>query len=283
MLLLVDLDGVVYRGREPVAGVAAVLATRAAAGDDIVYVTNSSIWHHSDFVARLTSVGVPASPNRIVSGARATAMCLAGQSPRPRLILAMGTSGLVRELKDAGLEVLRAADAADAWSTNGNDAADATAGVDAVVVGLDQEINWARLVVTTAAVRAGARYVAVNRDPIHPTEHGLVPGAGALVAMIATASGVEPVTIGKPRPVLLEMAAQLVDRSVQDAVMIGDSLSADIPAAIAVGARSILMLTGISTAEEVSALATDARPTEVAADAAELTAALARLRRRRVV
>ncbi len=98
MLLLVDLDGVVYRGPEPVTGVAAVLAARAAVGDDIVYVTNSSLWHHADFVARLAKMGAPASPDRIVSGARATALYLTARSPRPRLVLVVGAAGLVREV-----------------------------------------------------------------------------------------------------------------------------------------------------------------------------------------
>jgi 4-nitrophenyl phosphatase len=257
--------------------VAEVLAARAASGDDIVYVTNSSLWHHADFVARLAKMGAPVSLDRIVSGARATALYLAGLSPRPGLVLVLGAPGLVRELNDAGFEVLRAAEAADRWTANGHDAEAATLGVEAVVVGLDQELSWARLVVATAAVRAGARFVAVNRDPIHPTEHGLVPGAGSLVAAVATASGIEPVSMGKPGPLLLEVAARLVGRPVAEAVMIGDSLTADIPAAMAVGARSVLMLTGISTAAQVEGLTDANRPTEIAADSEELAAVLARL------
>jgi 4-nitrophenyl phosphatase len=153
----------------------------------------------------------------------------------------------------------------------------ATQGVDSVVVGLDVEFSYARLAVAVGAVRAGARFVAVNRDPIHPTEHGLVPGAGSVVAAVATASGMEPVSIGKPGPLLLQIAAHRLGRPATDAVMIGDSLTADIPAAIAVGARSVLMLTGISTAAQVGSLAAADRPTEVAVDAEELAAVLERM------
>jgi glycerol-1-phosphatase len=277
VLLLVDLDGVVYRGPEAVPGIPAVLADRVARGDDVVYVTNSSIWHHTDFVPRLESMGAPVSPDRIVSGARATALYLAERSPRPHLVLVLGAPGLVREMREAGFDVLTAAEAAAAWKTNGHDSTAATAGVEAVVVGFDDEVEWARLVVATTAVRAGAHFVAVNRDPIHPTEHGLVPGAGALVSAIVTAGAVEPVTIGKPAPMLLEVAAHLVGKPVTEAVMIGDSLTADIPAAIAVGARSILVLTGISTAAHAAALPPERRPTEIAADAAELAAVLERM------
>ena len=170
-----------------------------------------------------------------------------------------------------------ASEAAELWTTNGRDIAAATRGVDAVVVGLDTEFTYARLAVASGAVRAGARFVAVNRDPIHPTEHGLVPGAGSVVAAVATASGVEPVSIGKPGSLLLEIAAHRMGRPVTEAVMIGDSLTADIPAAIAVGARSVLMLTGISTAAEVGSLAAADRPTEVAVDAEELAAVLERM------
>jgi 4-nitrophenyl phosphatase len=277
MLLLVDLDGVVYRGAQPVPGVAAVLTARAAAGDDVVYVTNSSIWHHTDFVARLANMGAPVSPDRIVSGARATALYLSEQSPRPVRTLVLGAPGLVRELRDMDLEVVLAAEAAERWATNGRDMAAATQGVDGVVVGLDVEFSYARLAVAAGAVRAGARFVAVNRDPIHPTEHGLVPGAGSVVAAVATASGLEPVSIGKPGPLLLEIAAHRMARPVTEAVMIGDSLTADIQAAIAVGARSVLMLTGISTAAQVGSLAAADRPTEVALNAEELAAVLERM------
>jgi len=278
MLLLVDLDGVVYRGSKPVPGVAAVLAARAAAGDDVVYVTNSSMWHHSDFVARLAGMGAPVSPDRVVNAARAAALYLAEQSPKPALTLVVGIAGLVRELQEVGLETVAAAEAAELWRASGRDAAAATAGVEAVVVGLDMDFDYARLAVAAGAVRAGARFVAVNRDPIHPIEHGLAPGAGALVAAIATVSGVEPVSIGKPGPLLLRVAADAVGRKVTDAVMIGDSLTADIPAAIAAGCRSVLMLTGISTAAHAANLPASKRPTEIAANAEELAIVLEQLR-----
>jgi glycerol-1-phosphatase len=280
MLLLVDLDGVVYRGAAPVPGVAAVLAARAAAGDDVVYVTNNAMWYRADYVTRLSSMGAPVTPDRIVSSARATALFLAEQTPRPRCTLVVGGAGLVHEMRDVGLEVMLSADAAERWAANGRDAAAATAGVDTVVVGLDLEFSYGKLAVAAEVARSGARFVATNRDPVYPMEHGLMPGAGAVVAAVVTASGVEPsVSIGKPGPLLLEVAAHALGRPVAEAVMIGDSLITDIPAAITVGARSVLMLTGISTAAQLAALPAHERPTEVAADAAELAAALDRLAR----
>ena len=148
---------------------------------------------------------------------------------------------------------------------------------DAVVVGLDPQLTYLRLAVAADCIRAGARFIATNRDPIYPTERGLRPGAGSIVAAVEATTGVTPVSIGKPEPYLLEEAARAVGREPAEAVMIGDGLGTDIAAARAVGARSVLMLTGVTTRAEVDALAADERPTAVAADAAELAAVLARL------
>jgi 4-nitrophenyl phosphatase len=224
-------------------------------------------------------MGAPVTPDRVVSSARATALYLAESSSKPRCALVVGGPGLVHELRDVGIEVMPSGEAAERWTANGRDAAAATRGVDTVVVGLDLEFTYARLAVAAEAVRAGARFVATNRDPIYPLERGMMPGAGSVVAAIVTASGVEPVSIGKPGPLLLEVAAHALGRPVTEAVMIGDSLITDIPAAIAVGARSVLMLTGISTAAQLDDLPAAERPTEVAANADELAAALDRLTR----
>jgi ribonucleotide monophosphatase NagD (HAD superfamily) len=126
-------------------------------------------------------------------------------------------------------------------------------------------------------VRAGARFIATNRDPVYPLEKGLMPGAGSIVAAIETASGHVPISIGKPGPLLLEVAAHAVGADVTAAVMIGDSLVTDVAAAHAVGARSVLMLTGITTRAQLAAAAAADAPTEIAADAAELASALDRL------
>src|ERR1043165_1456660 len=104
LLLLVDLDGVVYRGADPVPGVAAVLMARANAGDDVVYVTNNSMHYPADYVSRLTEMGAPVAPDWIVSAPRATALYLRERHPEVRRVLAVGANGLERELRDAGPE-----------------------------------------------------------------------------------------------------------------------------------------------------------------------------------
>lgn len=287
MLLLVDLDGVVYRGRAPVPGVAAVLADRVAAGDDVVYVTNNSVRYRTDYLERLTALGAPVDPARIVTSARATALYLAEQEPPISRALVLGGPGLARELRDVGLavadagEIGRAVAASRAAARRGDghaaDALDLAGHPEALVVGLDPDLTYMGLAVAADAVRAGARFVATNRDPVFPMESGLRPGAGAIVAAVEAATGVSPVSIGKPAPLLLREAARAVGADASGAVMIGDSLVTDVAAARAVGCRSVLMLTGVTSRAQLEAAGPDARPTEVAADAGELAAVLERL------
>ena len=277
LLLLVDLDGVVYRGADPVPGVAAVLADRASRGDDVVYVTNNSMHYRTDYQSRLASMGAPVSPDTVVSSARATALYLREHDPAIRRVLVLGAGGLERELRDEGYDVVGTAYAATRVSQEGIDGYAAAGHPDAVVVGLDPSLTYVRLAVAADCVRAGAQFIATNRDPVYPTERGLRPGAGSLVAAVEATTGVVPVSIGKPAPHLLEAAAHAVGRQPGEAIMIGDGIGTDLAAARAVGARSILMLTGVTTRSEVEALPADEQPTAIAADAMELAALLATL------
>ena len=274
MLLLVDLDGVVYRASEAVPGVGPVLAARVALGDEVVYVTNNAMHYHGDYVPRLAGHGAPVGPDRVVTSARASATWIRQHMPGVRTVLSVGAGGLDRELLEAGLEVTTAAHAATRMSQEGLDGWDAARHPDAVVVGLDPQITYLRIAAAADCVRAGSAFVATNRDPVYPTERGLRPGAGAVVAAIEVAGRRAPaVTIGKPGPYLLEAAAALVGADPGRAVMIGDALT-DVAAGRAVGARTILMLTGITSRETADALPADERPTRVAADASELALVL---------
>ena len=200
LLLLVDLDGVVYRGADPVPGVAAVLAARASGGDDVVYVTNNSMHYRADYVTRLAAMGAPISPDRVVSSSRATALHLRDHEPGVRRVLAFGAGGLERELRDVGLDVVTTAVAATRMTQETIDGWTAAGGPDAVVVGLDPNLTYLRLTAAADCIRAGARFIATNRDPIYPTERGLRPGAGSIVASLEATTGIVPLSIGKPAP-----------------------------------------------------------------------------------
>ncbi len=277
MLLLVDLDGVVYRGLDPVPGVAALLAERVAAGDDVVYVTNNSMHYRADYVTRLAAMGAPVSADRVVSAPRATALYVRDREPTVRRVLTVGAAGLDRELRDVGLDVVSASHVAERMAKEGLGGWAAAGNPEAVIVGLDPQLTYMRVAAAADCIRAGARYIATNRDPVYPTERGLRPGAGSVVAAVTVAAGSEPVVIGKPAPLLLEEAAGAVGADPRDAIVVGDGLATDIAAARAVGARSILMLTGVSSRAEAEALAPELRPTAMAADADELARILREL------
>jgi glycerol 3-phosphatase-2 len=274
VLLLVDLDGVVYRNTEAIPGVAAVLAARAAAGDDVVYVTNNAMAYRAEYVPRLAAHGAPVGPDRVVTSASAAAAWIRDQMPEARRVMAVAGPGLERELREVGLDVVTVAHAATRMHEEGIDGWAAAGHPDAVVVGLDQQMSYLRVAAAADCVRAGAAFIATNRDPVYPTERGFRPGAGTVVAAVATAARAEPqVVIGKPGPYLLETGARLVDADPRRAVMIGDSLT-DVAAGRAVGARTILTLTGVTTAAMAERIPADQRPTRIAADAAELRAVL---------
>ncbi len=277
MLLLVDLDGVVYRGAAPVPGVADVLAACAAVGDSVVYVTNNSMHYRADYVTRLSAMGAPVTPDRVVSSARATALYLAGLDG-VRRVLVVGAGGLERECRDVGLDVVTAAHAASLHAREGLNGWDAAGAPDAVVVGLDPQFTYQKLTVAVDCVRHGARFIATNRDPVYPTERGTRPGAGSIVAAVEAGAEIVPVSIGKPAPLLLEMAARAAGIPVGDAVMIGDGIATDLAAAVAIGIPCIIMLTGVSSRADVDALPAERRPVAVAVDAAALAAALETLR-----
>jgi HAD superfamily hydrolase (TIGR01450 family) len=148
---------------------------------------------------------------------------------------------------------------------------------DAVVVGLDPQFTYQKLAVAVECVRNGARFVATNRDPVYPTERGTRPGAGAIVAAIEAGAEVTPVSIGKPAPLLLEMAIRAAGGTRAEAVMVGDGLATDLAAANGLGIPCVLMLTGVTTRSQAEALPADRRPAAMAEDAAELAAALDRL------
>ncbi|MBA2489723.1 MAG: HAD-IIA family hydrolase [Chloroflexi bacterium] len=267
MLLLVDLDGVVYRGSAPVPGVPALLDRCAAQGDTIVYVTNNSRWHRDEYLARLDAMGVPVRSDLIVTAARATALALAADDGEPSTVMISGGPGLARELRDVGLRVV-------APTAKG-----LAASPSVVVVGVDFALTYRRLSVAADAIRQGARFIATNRDPVYPAADGLWAGAGSMVAAIATASGREPdLVIGKPEPGLFQTAALSVGWPPERAVVVGDQLATDIVAAHRVGARSVLMLTGVTTRAQADAATADQRPDAIAADASELEAVLARYR-----
>ena len=185
-------------------------------------------------------------------------------------VLAVGADGLAAELAEAGYDVIVPHDAVPA----AYDGAPLDRPVDAVVVGLDREITYRRIAAAVTAVRQGARFIATNADARYPTPAGFLPGAGSVVAAIATAAGVEPLVIGKPSPAMFLSILEASGVAPDEALVVGDNPDADIVAARRSGMRSVLVLTGVTDAAAAAELDGDRRPDAVLPSIADLPGAI---------
>ena len=198
MLLCVDLDGVLYRGSEPIPGVGSLLTERVAAGDRVAYITNNSFLRRDEYRARIESCGAPFSDAALFTAVDLTAARF--RAAGAQKILVYGAAGLVDELRAADLD-------ARATTELGDEAALAAWGADGVCVGLHRHATQRELALATAALRAGARFITPNRDAAYPDPGELTPGTGAAVAALEAASGVRAEVVGKPAPDLILAAA----------------------------------------------------------------------------
>ncbi|WP_433263113.1 HAD-IIA family hydrolase [Actinosynnema sp. CS-041913] len=245
--LLLDLDGTVYRGREAVPGAVEAVASARGHGTGIRFVTNNATRSPRDVADHLTELGFRAALDEVSTSAQAAAAMLLDLVPQQAEVLVLGTDALAEEVRLRGFTPVTRA-----------------AGVAAVVQGLSQDLGWRELAEAAVAIRAGARWVACNVDATLPTERGLLPGNGALVAALRTATGAEPLVAGKPATPLLEQAAKSL--GAQRPLVVGDRLDTDVLGAVNAGMDSLLVLTGVSTRAEVDELPADRRPTYIAED-----------------
>ncbi len=246
--LLLDLDGTVYRGGGAVPGAAEAIEGAHRAGVGVRFVTNNATRRPADVAAHLNQLGIPAKDDEVTTSAQAGAGMLVDRVAPGSEVLVLGTDALFTEVTDRGFTPVDKA---------GPD-------VRAVVQGLSQEIGWRELAEATVAILAGALWVATNADATLPTERGLVPGNGALVAAVRAATGAEPLVAGKPERPLMADAIRASGAS--HPLAVGDRLDTDVAGGVTVGIDSLLVLTGVSSAADVLAATPDRRPTYVAAD-----------------
>ena len=264
-LVIFDLDGVIYRGTDAVPGAAELVAWLHGRDVLVRFATNNSMVTRADYVERLGAMGIPTAVEEVVTSTSATVDHLARHAPGVRSVLAIGADGMRRELEDAGLEVTPAADARP-------DEPGGPLGrrYDAVVVGLDPAVDYARLSSAMAAVADGARLIATNADSRYPTPAGFLPGAGSIVAALATATGATPEVIGKPEPAMFRSVLESTGVAGGECVVVGDNPDADVAGARRAGCASILVLTGVADAEMAASLVGERRPDAVATDPGEV-------------
>jgi phosphoglycolate/pyridoxal phosphate phosphatase family enzyme len=269
-LVIFDLDGVIYRGNEPVPGAVQLVAALRSHGSLIRFATNNSMATRATYARRLTGMGIDVEIDEIVTSTSATIDHLRTHLPDVRKILAVGAAGMLEELRAAGFEATAAGDAVD----QDYDGGPLPAQYDAVVAGLDPGFGYRRLAAASSALRAGSRFIATNADLRYPTPAGFLPGAGSIIAALRAASGVEPLVIGKPEPGIFQAILERAGVDPADALTIGDNPDADMVAAHRAGIASILVLTGVADADAAAALSGERRPDHVATDPAGVAALL---------
>jgi 4-nitrophenyl phosphatase len=250
---LLDMDGVLYRGHDPLPGVNELLALFARRGIAYACVTNNAMLTPEQYEAKLAAMGIAIPAANVITSPIATRRYLETQAPRGTSAYYVGMDGLREALFGDGYFVL------DEQQPQ------------YVVVGLDMGATYAKLATAALAIRAGARFIGTNGDTTLPTERGLLPGAGSLLALLQAATEVEPFVIGKPAPTMLHAAVELIGADPLRTLVIGDRLDTDIEGAQAANLPSALVFTGVTTPEILAQSAI--QPDAVYADLPAMVAA----------
>jgi glycerol-1-phosphatase len=220
-----DLDGVVWRGDQPIPGAAAAISALCDAGFRVAFVSNNSSQPVGEVAAKLAAAGVQASSDDVITSAVSAATLLASALDPGTPVLACAGPGVVEALETAGLRPVEREPAA------------------AVVVGFHREFDFDELDRASAAVRDGARFVATNLDATYPVPGGMIPGSGAIAAAVATASGRNPEVAGKPERPMVDLIRARVGPS---GIVVGDRPSTDGALAGALGWPFALVLSGVT-------------------------------------
>ena len=238
---LMDMDGVLVRGRTAIPGAAEFIAQLNQRNIPYLVLTNNPIYTPRDLAHRLTTAGLPVPEERIFTSAIATARFIKAQHPTGTAFV-IGESGLPAAIHRMG------------YVMTDHDP-------DYVVLGETHSYNIQSITKAIQLISARARFVATNPDPSGPSEQGLVPACGAMAALIEKASGVAPFFVGKPNPLMMRTALNFLGVHSEDTVMIGDRMDTDIVAGINSGMETALVLTGVTQASEVDRF--PYRPTHV--------------------
>ena len=241
-----------YLGDQGIRHAAESVAVARAAGMRLAYVTNNASRAPATVAERLTALGMPAEPHEVVTSAQAAARVLAEHLAPGAAVLVVGTDALADEVAAVAMRPVRTVEQA------GPD------GPAAVVQGLAPATSWTDLAEASVAIRGGALWVAGNTDPTLPSPRGPLPGNGAFVAALRLVTGAEPLVAGKPDPSLHLASVERV--GAKRPLVVGDRLDTDVLGAVRGGADSLLVLTGVTGADELLTAPAGSRPTYVSTD-----------------
>jgi 4-nitrophenyl phosphatase len=236
--LILDMDGVLWKDSAPIGNLPDIFNNIQAQGLKVVLATNNATNSVKEYLDKIQRFGVELEPWQIVTSAMASAHALVKAFPEKGAVFIVGENGLITELKENGFKPLIDPDDESP--------------VVAVIAGIDRTLNYEKLRRATFHIRAGVPFYGTNPDSTFPTPLGLVPGAGSIIAALQTASGVKPIIIGKPSPYMFDLSMERMKLSNRETLIVGDRLETDIAGGQALGARTALVLSGVSTRQQVS-------------------------------
>jgi len=238
--LILDMDGVLWHGDTPVSGLAEFFTTIRQLQINFVLATNNATKVSSDYAAKLAGFGINISVSDILTSAEVTALYLKQKSPDGAVIYVVGENGLRTALHDQGFELI---DTELMVPTNEE--------ADYVVVGMTRDVCYRQLASASQFINLGATFVGTNPDVTFPTEIGPMPGAGSILSFLETATGIKPIIIGKPNRTIFDEAIRRLNGNLSDTVMVGDRLNTDIAGGHSAGLRTVLLLSGISSRNDL--------------------------------
>jgi 4-nitrophenyl phosphatase len=247
--LILDMDGVLWRDTEPIGDLPAIFHEIDERGWKTAYVTNNATRSVDQYVQKLASFGVSAKADQIINSGLATARYLQDRYPSGGQVYILGEQGLFSTLAEFGF----------------------THSLDnplAVVASLDRDVDYQKLKEASTFIRQGIPFLGTNPDPSLPTPEGYIPGTGAILAALTAASGQSPEIMGKPSPVMYQIALSNLGINPENALAIGDQMPTDIAAGVEAGCQTALVLTGVSTRDTAQEF--DFHPTFIAEDLTQL-------------
>jgi 4-nitrophenyl phosphatase len=262
--LIIDMDGVLWHGNKPMDGLIEFFSVLRNSAIPFVLATNNASLTQQQYVDKLAGMGVDIEHHEILTSSMATAQYLIQNLPSDkRRVFVIGEDGLRQPLIEQGFTLT------DLYQVNQPDKGILDQGADLVVSGLDRQLTWDKLATATLNINQGAQFFATNSDTTLPTELGEVMGNGGVLAALEAVTGIKPTSIGKPAPILYEQALALLGTNKTNTIAIGDRLNTDILGAVNAGMRSIMVLTGVSTEQDIAKL--DYKPTWVMADIQQIS------------
>lgn len=238
--LVLDMDGVLWHGDTALPGLNELFGTLERLGLPFVLATNNATKTVGQYVQKLGRFGVRVTPEQVLTSPSATAGFLQERYPAGTNVYVVGEVGLRETLSDAGFRVVGPTEVL------------AGRRAEVVVGGLvTASLSYDLLAQASLLVRNGAAFVATNFDATYPSEQGEVPGAGAMLSPIVTATGVTPTVVGKPYPAMFNEALRRLGTEAPETLMVGDRLETDIDGAHAAGLQTALILTGVSKREDI--------------------------------